>query len=545
MSNSTIQIGRDYAEAVFARAIKPLEPPGFATNWKDQPSRFKTYLSVERFPLPLDPPTHFTSYGDAVARMAAPHVGVQELAFNDIATILLFTHGVLNRRIAISWNRDDRGLSMYPHAVYGRGSASGGGLYPTEIYWVCGANGSLLPGIYHYNAAHHALERLFEGDVTARIRAAVFNHPAAAETDQFLLLAPNFWKNSFKYNTFCYHVVTQDLGVLLYSLRLAAAGFNSDFQFLSWFQDEELNRLLGFDTLADSVFAVLPIPTAQHCQQQVLAGTNLSPLTAPLFEQASFQRSQKLLRFPLIEDTHLATLVKTEPRPEAEEAFKAADEPFENNGKWVALPPPALDQLQSDVLQLFQQRRSSFGGFTGQAPLSQQELATLLYSAATSRNYASDIKHADGLPHFTSLMAVVINVEGIERGVYAYDQRQHGLRCVQQGDFSRFLQQHYFLKNYNMAEIGAMIAIVGSVDKMLAVYGNRGYRLLNAEVGMVAQSVYMAATAMSFGCGATLGFSNVGVNKILGLEGTERRSLLFLLTGHEREGSAYFDCCYV
>ena len=542
MLNREIQIGRNYAEAVFARAIRPFEPPGFATNWKDQPSRFKTYLSVERFPLPLDPPSQFASFGDVVARMAAPRADVKDLAFDDIATMLLFTHGLINRRIAVSWNRDDRVMSMYPQAVYGRGTASGGGLYPTENYWVCGAGGSLLPGVYHYDTAHHALERLFEGDVTARIRAAVFNHPAAAETDQFLLLAPNFWKNSFKYNTFCYHVVTQDLGVLLYSLRLVAAGFGSDFQFLSWFQDEALNRLLGFDTLADSVFAVLPIPTTTHREQ---SGASQFPLHNPLFEQASFQRSQKLLRFSLIENTHLATLVDTEQRPEVSEAFNATSNTIEGIGELIALPPPALERLQSDVLQLFQQRRSSFGTFSSQTPLSQQELATLLYNAATARNYASDVKRADGLSHFTSLMTVVINVEGIERGVYAYDERQHGLRLVQEGDFSRFLQQHYFLKNYNMAEIGVMIAVVGSVDNMLAVYGNRGYRLLNAEVGMVAQSVYMAATAMSFGCGATLGFSNVGVNKILGLEGTERRSLLFLLTGHERAGSADFDCRYV
>jgi SagB-type dehydrogenase family enzyme len=544
MLNREIQIGRDYAEAVFARAIKPFEPPGFATNWKDQPSRFKTYLAVERFPLPLDPPSHFASYGDATARMAAPRSDLKALTFDDVAAMLLFTHGLINRRIAVSWNRDDRVMSMYPQAVYGRGTASGGGLYPTEIYWVCGAGASFAPGVYHYDAAHHALERLFEGDVTARIRSAVFNHPAAAQTNQFLLLAPNFWKNSFKYNTFCYHVVTQDQGVLLYSLRLVAAGFGADFPFLSWFQDEELNRLLGFNTLADSVFGVVPLPTVHHHEQTISSESDRPVLHHQLFERTSFQRSQKLLRFPLIEDTHLATLIDSEPRPEAGEAFKAVSDTVES-GELIALPPPRLERLQSDVLQLFQQRRSSFGGFTSQKPLSQQELATLLYNAATARNYVSDVKRADGLPHFTLLMTVIINVEGIARGVYAYDERRHGLRIVQEGDFSRYLQQHYFLKNYNMAEIGAMIAVVGNVDKMLAVYGNRGYRLLNAEVGMIAQSIYMAATAMSFGCGATLGFSNVGVNKILELEGTERRSLLFLLTGHERAGSAHFDCRFV
>ena len=132
MSNTEIQIGRDYAEAVFARAIRPFEPPGFATNWKDQPSRFKTYLSVERFPLPIDPPSHFASFGDVVARMATPRADLRELTFDDVATMLLFTHGLLNRRIAVSWNRDDRVLSIYPQAVYGRGAASGGGYIPQK-----------------------------------------------------------------------------------------------------------------------------------------------------------------------------------------------------------------------------------------------------------------------------------------------------------------------------------------------------------------------------------------------------------------------------
>ncbi len=545
MCNRETQICRDYAEAVFARAINPLPPADFVPNWQDQPSHYKTYLSVERFPLPLEPPTHFCSLSKALARMATPQAEIKELTFDEVATMLLFTQGLLNRRISVSWNRDDWAQILYTKAVYGRGAASGGGLYPTEVYWVCGQGAPLLPGTYHYNSTLHAMERLFPGDVTERIRTAVFHHPAASSTNQFLLLAPNFWKNCFKYNTFGYHVITQDLGVLLFSLRLIAAGFNSDLPVLSWFQDEELNRLLGFDTLSDSVFAVLPIPSNQPVQLQPISRSSMLSLDGPLFSRTSFQRSKRLLRFPLAEEVHLATLIDAEPLPLLSETILANSENDESSGELVELPPPPVELLHGNITQLFERRRSSFGAFSGHVPLSRAELAILLYSASIARNYVGDVKQTDGLPHFTSLLLFIINVEGIERGAYAYDERRQCLRRVQQRDFSLLLQQEYSLQNYNMEEIGVLIAVAGSVNKMLEVYGNRGYRILNAEVGMVAQSVYMAATAISCGCGATLGFNNVGLDRALGLEGSDRRSLLYLLAGHEREGSASFDCRYI
>jgi len=553
MSNREIQICRNYAQAVFQRATEPMEPRDFVPNWDDQPSRYKIYHQVDRFPLPIKVPNNLVSMADITTRICTPQLCAKGLTFEELSILLLFSHGVLTRRLGINWNRDYREQAKYHQATYSRGTASGGGMYPTEVYWACGQSGPLLPGLYHYDNAHHAMERLFAGDVTKKVQASVFEHSAATATDQFLLISLNFWKNSFKYNTFSYHVITQDLGALLSSLRIMATGFGSDLQFLFWYHDEELNHLLGLDTLAESVFVVVPLPTNSSTfststfpsKKGALItdgdASTFTELDRPLINKASFQRSKKIISFPLVESVHQATLIENEPRPDKSISFKVNCDEFTTKGECVALAPPALELLQRDVLEVFKKRRSSFGRFSNHTPLHLTELATMLYFGASTRNYQTDLKQSNGTPHFTRLMIFVNNVQGLEPGAYAYDAIKHCLWTVHNADLSRFLQNNYFLKNYNLVESGAVIAIVGRVEQMLKVYGNRGYRILNAEVGLVAQSIYMASTALSFGCGAALGFDNVALNKVLGLNDSDERSILFLLTGHEREGNADFD----
>jgi SagB-type dehydrogenase family enzyme len=393
-----------------------------------------------------------------------------------------------------------------------------------------------LPGIYHYDNAHHAMERLFTGNVTRNIQAATFDHPAASTTDQFLLITLNFWKNAFKYNSFCYHAVTQDHGALLSSLDLAAKAYAINLRFLSWFQDETLNRLLGLATQDESVFSVIPLPSAPAS-----FSCAFPTLDAPLVNKKSFQRSREVLHFPLSELVHQATLLRSETRPAANALLHAKVDILETSGERVELPPPALDHLQDDIAQVFQKRASSFGNFSSHVPLSRDELATLLYCGANSGNALADVKQENGEPHFSRLLVFVNNVEGIERGTFSYDREQHCLHVIQQDDFRLFLQTHYFLLNYNLAETGVVIAIAGGLDRMLDVFGNRGYRILNAEVGMAAQRIYMAAAALDIGCGAVLGFDNRAMNKALALDTSDQSTLLLLLVGHERLDRADFD----
>lgn len=547
MFNRATYISRDYAEAMFRRATEPLPPLGFIPNWSDRPSAYTVYEDVERFALPLEPPATLISMTELLERIAASRSPTKQekLTLDELAVMLYFAHGTLSRRLRIRPDLNVPVAAKYATAAaYARGTASGGGLYPTEIYWACGSGNPAMPGLYHYDNVHHALERLYAGDVTTSIRSAVFEYDPALNTNQFLLITLNFWKNAFKYNSFSYHVVTQDVGALLCSLWLLAANFNIDWQPIFWYQDDALNQLLGLNPDHESVFAVIPLPAshpgaAPETMQPENARVALESPDSPQVQKHSFQRSKNVLTFDFNKHVHQSTLITDEPRPAEQPALLANIDEQPYPGQPVALPPPATAGLQGDLFTTLQRRRSSFGSFALPA-ISGEELATILSCASTFRHYRSEMKPT-GRPAFTRLMVFVNHVAGIEPGAYAYDAPRHCLYAIRKGDMTLFLQQRYFLQNYSLADIGAVIAIVGDLENMLAGYGNRGYRLLNAETGLVAQGIYLVATAMSLACGAALGFDNIAINTALGLDGNGQKTLLFVFVGHERPDSGDID----
>ena len=550
MTNWETDMCRQYAQAAFNQLAEPLDPVPFSPNWSDQPSRFKIYQHVERFPLPGHLPSPGISLAGALQSMTSSQGEQSAFPLQQLEALLLLATGVLSRRLAINWNDGNRSLPTYSHAVYGRGTPSGGGLYPTEVYWAAGPGGSMLSGIYHYDVAHHALERLSIGDITQEIRAAVQHHPTVSTTDQFLIITINFWKNAFKYGSIGYHLGIMDMGALLCSLQVAALVLGADLPFLLWFADEALNRLLGLDTLAESTFAVVPLPCtpstfpAAKDTPAPFRESNHSALYTsgtPSVKTGSFQRSKTVIRFPTIERVHQASLIDHERRPSSPQERQAHRKDIPTLGEPTPLPAPALERLQSDIVTIFRIRQSSFGGFSTHMPLSCTELATLLYAGAIAGSYPSDLTCAGAPAHFTQLGVFAVNVEDVEPGAYSYDRNQHCLWTIQRNDLSVFLQEHYGLRNYNMAAIGAVLVILGSPHWMLDTYGNRGYRALNTEVGLVAQSIYLTATALSIGCGAALGFDQSALTRALELDGSDLRMQLALLTGHERQNRASFD----
>jgi len=173
-------------------------------------------------------------------------------------------------------------------------------------------------------------------------------------------------------------------------------------------------------------------------------------------------------------------------------------------------------------------------------PLAPADVGGVLAEAAAARRYRADIKDPDGMPELTRLWLFANRVAGLTAGAYAYADDAHELRRAGslQEQMTRFLQRAYLLTNYSMDQVGAVLAISGRIGAMVEAFGARGYRMLNAEVGTVAQAAYLAATAHRLGCGAVLGFDNVAMNEALGLDGEEETTLLFVLLGNHPPVSA-------
>ncbi|MEV0429723.1 SagB family peptide dehydrogenase [Micromonospora sp. NPDC050495] len=544
MQQEARTVVREYAEAVFRRARTPMEPLNYEVDWADQPSRHLSYPDAPRLPLPADGPT-LPTLRDLFTGADRPPAGGWTLPA--LATLLRLSYGVLDRRLIVNWNQDLAKRTHFEHAVWGRGTASGGGMYPVEIFLVAGASAPLLPGVYHYHTGQHVLERLLLGDVAGTVRAAVGD--AAGAADSFLVASIRFWKNSFKYNSFCYHVVTQDLGALLGSWDLLAQGLGVPLPRLLGFDPAPVDRLLGFDGERESAFAVVPLSwagaepagaTAPVGVTAPVGATAPAGATAPpetRVRYRAFERSRRLREFPAVAAVHRAAAAPAVPDPDALAAAAPGDLP----GEPVALPAPLLDRLARPLSMVLATRSSSFGRFRRPPELTAAELGTTLAFATAGRHHPADAGLPADAPSLTRLWVFANHVDGLATGTYAYCPRRHALLPAAgepAGGMSAFLQQQYFLTNYTMGQVGAVLAISGRLDAVLDAVGPRGYRLLNAEIGAVAQRTYCAATAQRIGCGAVLGFDNVAMDDALGLTGGDERTVLFLLLGHHPEDVA-------
>ncbi|MGD0244346.1 MAG: SagB family peptide dehydrogenase [Streptosporangiaceae bacterium] len=529
-----------YVEAVVRRAREPMEPAHFEPDWADQPRRYKVYPGAPEWPLP--PGTDIEA-GPLAAGLFPGVPGSPDgalpgqatagpLALESLSALLRQTFGLLTRRLRITGNTRIGDPTWYQDAAWSRGTASGGGLYPLEIYWVSGPSGPLLPGIYYYASARHALRRLLAGDVTGQVHAALPGHPEVLATDQFLLVTVKFWKNSFKYNSFCYHVVTMDLGALLASWQLwnAAAGLPG--QPALWFDEEALNRLLNLDTTAESTMAVVPLPPGT---KPPAAGPPHPAAVA--VRHTERERSRVVLRFPQVEAVHAAAVAASPLPPPAgtiDDARAVPRPPGEAPG--ISLPAPRPAALTAGLSQALRQRRSSFGAFSGHPALGPADASTLLAAAA-----ACGLRCDAGGAAVTRLAVFVNHVEGIAAGAYDYRPEQNQLTAIPGPPTGMFLQRHYFLDNYNLEQAAMVVAVIARPAAVISAVGDRGYRLVNAATGAIAQALYLAAAACGVGCGAVLGFDNVAIAERLGFAATDERALLLIMVGPERQGAADFD----
>ncbi|MFG3257276.1 nitroreductase family protein [Streptomyces sp. NPDC048172] len=540
MATSGDAVALDYAKRIFERQRVPLPPLGFQVDWADQPARHKLYTDTVKLPLPSPFEGLPRLTLDAVGQAAAKPRGDRPPSLETLASALA-CYGLADRRTAPNWNEDSARKLRADQALWSRPTASGGGMYPVESYLVAGRGAPLPPGVYHYDTAHHSLDRLSLADRTGDLTQAT-----GVGAGLYLVAAVRFWKNSFKYNSFCYHVVTQDCGALLASWRAVFAAAGPVIEPVMWFADAPVADALGLDGRTEAPFVVVPlgppvspddgVPVPSPPTRAYRGGT-------PGERYPHWERSRRTRRFELVERVHAAALRGDEPRPPARAAdrgdMSAAPEP---DGRTVTLPAPLPRDGDHDLVGSLLRRRSSFGQFAARPPLAAGDLGWVLSAVDDGGRAGTDVAPAPQRSAWTRLWVLANSVEGLERRAYAYrrDGQHHLLTGGAEVDFGE-LQRSYALANYNMREVAAVMVITGRLPALVDAYGARGYRMLGVEVGHAAQLAYLAATARGLGVGAVLGLDNLTVDGLLGIDGTDEHSMLYVLLGHDRPGTPGYD----
>ncbi|OXM83009.1 SagB family peptide dehydrogenase [Paenibacillus rigui] len=485
-------------------------PSGWEVDWDDAPFPYKLYRGLPTLPLSSDIPMTLE-----------PQVTPVEPNLKTIGHFLWYVYGLTQVCYSLA----------VPTRMYRRFVPSGGGLYPNELYIYLRTEFD-VPGLYHYDVAHHRLVLLREGEYDSYLARALGNRCDLSSCFGVVFVSAMVWKNAFKYNTFAYRLQGLDSGVLLGQLQEAAKRFGYTSRVHFRFLDRAVGHLLGLSGSEENVYSVIPlsaqrdiawIDDAGGAQMQVTADELCGEL--PAIQHDYYVRSKTVKEFPKLTQMNEAAALDTllsfrrlEPANRAESGLQT-----------VYLPP--VKRLSIDLAATSRARHSPESEFV-LSRVTVHQLAALLQEATASFMYRNDLDGGEeSAPLRLALYGCFYNVEGVPDGAYRYDATAHALRRELAGDHRLRLQQGMTLHNVNLFQVPICLHIAGDDDHLFPLLGYRGYRIQQMEAGMLLQRLLMAASALGMNGRPLLGFQAGSCDELYQMSMHGRTSLIQIPIG--------------
>jgi SagB-type dehydrogenase family enzyme len=515
MRNRDTSVADRYWQDTFYESAAMLARGVGSEGSAEEPLKFKAYRGQPRRPLPQRTSAGLGSLGgepdgepdrdpDGDPAAAAPDDGW-------LGSLLFHGYG---------FSRQDVGaIGGWP---YHRLVPSARCFYPTELY-------VLLPGggAYHYDQLHHGLVELrpyADLDVLGQAIGAPASDCAAV-----LVLTSHYWKTAFRYRDYAYRLCSQEAGMVAGNLLLVAGGLGLRGAVHYQFLDAVVDRMLGLPEGRERTVAVLPLRRG--------AG-------APVPRPAAAAAADLLARVPeiaprfleVVESRHLA---QDTYRMDAGSVLESTAEftgPLPASPAGGGTPLPLIGGRPADLATALRRRHS--GGTLFRPVPGDLPVAAL---AAIARHVLAPYHSDLGPGPFCDVRLAVKHVEGVPAGIY---------RCDPDGT----LRQLSDLLPATMAGLGAaafgppvtdyraigMLAYL-SADRRTAtdVLGNRGYRILNQDAGLVAQRLCLLAAGAGLAARPANGYTVPVVQELLGIEDPDRVPLFQIAVGRRSVSAQY------
>ncbi len=437
-----------------------------------------------------------------------------------------------------------------------RCNPSSGNLHPTEAYLLIGALPGLddEPGLYHYAAREHALER--RADCHAALFTALMREfPAQA----FLVgLSSIHWREAWKYGERAFRYCQHDLGHAIGTLRIAAATLGWRVALLDGLADATIEDLLGLNRAEDFAGAEREHPAAVLAVWLASAprevARQLDPAVArELMSRACWHGTANRLsrdepvHWGLIDEVDVATRKPVV----AAQGCDTLESPLVEGKGFASADGPSAGQI---ILQ-----RRSLLACDGRTSIAAEGFYRMLARLmprverpASRRPMPWDTLAWDPTIH---LGLFVHRVDGIEPGLYLLvrdpgkaDRLQRAmhphfawsappgcpadlpLHLLEAGDARRLATQ--LSCHQDIAGDGAFsLAMLAEVQQSLFTHGPWFYRRLFWEAGLIGQVLYLEAEvaglrATGIGC-----FFDDPVHQVFGLEGLAFQSLYHFTVG--------------
>lgn len=474
MANRTLDIARRYHEAT-KHSPRSVQIDRHFLDWNNQPLQFKIYPDLDPIHLPVDLPESGESALAAISGTVDSEEGSYLPSLTELAYLLYCTGGITKKLVHAGGE------------TYFRAAANAGALYPIEIYLVCRSVEGLPAGVYHFSPADFAMRRIREGDYLGHLVQACGAEKSVLHAPAVFVFTAITWRSSWKYQARSYRYHFWDCGTMLANAMAGCTGLKLPAKIVMGFVDHFVSRLIAINGIDEKPVSLLSVGK-QTEENQPRQGDvqELRIQTLPL--------SNDQVDYRIIEDIHLASTLQT-----AEEAEAWRGETIE----WDSASPAGLLYKlktkrgfipQAKSLEEVIVKRGSTRRFIHE-PISFYILSTLLEAATSDLRadwYEPDAKLLN------DIYLCVHAVDGIPPGTYVFHKDLSALEQLKQGDF-RSLAAHASLGQELGGDASVTIFFLADLQALLERFGNRGYRIVQVEAGLIGGRLYLGAYALGLG----------------------------------------------
>jgi len=474
-------------------------------DWANQPRPFKIYPALKVLGLPGEVrPTGVA----ALSAIAQSIPGGKNAApdLEAIAQLLYLSAGHTRHR-------------KYPGGeIYFRAAACTGALYEVELYLVCGDLANLEAGLYHFAPAEFGLRTLRVGDCRAVLAEATAADPAIAHAPAVIACTCIYWRNAWKYQARTYRHFGWDNGTVLANLLAVATALGLPAKVVCGFQDAEVNRLLDVDPQREVAFSLVALGHVSALPPQ--PPSEISPLgleTVP--------PSQREVDYPLMREMHAASSLHTADEVRRWRGGTPLTRFLPPGGKVAEIQPLSDAEMPYDPIEQVILRRGSTRKFA-RDQISLAQLSTLLDRA--TRGVPADFLDPPGT-QLNDLYLIVHAVEGLEPGAYVFHRDRGMLECLKLANL-RAQAGHLGLDQELAADAAVDIFFLADLRPILQRFGNRGYRAVQLESGVIGGKLYLGAYAQHLGA-TGLTFYDDEVTRFFSPHAADKSAIFFVAVG--------------
>jgi SagB-type dehydrogenase family enzyme len=461
-------------------------------DWSSQPLPYKDYdcgepVSLAGY-LPFDPnPFSGKPAGDDAR---AEGKGLTNLA--SLSRLIFFAYGITGV------------VPAQPHPLYLRAAPSAGGLYPAELYILARRWDGLQPGLYGYDPRHHHLVPLWAGEeLLSALDAACYHNAAIHGAPACLVVSGLFQRSVWRYGERAYRRILLDSGHLIGNAALAADALGLRLHLSAAFCDDRLNALLRLDASEEGALGVLAINAGGSCERPAW-----SALPSALGEPAPGERLlARLHRDSALPAERPALIARGEDQADDLETRYGV-----RGGEYLGVPL-ARGALSGDPLGAILHRRSTRE--FRRATISREQLARILaYGYCPER---LGLGEAPSLDHSLLMTFIaVLAVDGLANGVYYFAPHSQELRLLK-AECPREAVQFLCLGQELGGNAAAVVFHTTDLARAVKRQGERAYRYLHLDAGMIGERLDLAALTEGLGASGIGGFFDDHVTDLLGI----------------------------